>query len=153
MFEPASQGYYGTFSVMENIYREYVEELFGEEEPEFNDDPFWYKKTRAYAALRGYLDTGGGSIFLTGIATNLLNLRPEVCTLLLFESPDWGSEELGRLKRNWEYHRKLGFDIPLGPELETSGKYEELAPTEIVVPGAAAFALGFRLASARTQRR
>ena len=51
--------------------------------------------------------------YFTGVAINLLNLRPEICTLLLIKDPNWiknhgrakkvNGYQLTKLNFNWEY--------------------------------------------------
>lgn len=74
-----------------------------------------------------------GRLYLSGVAVNLLNLRPEICTLFTVDDP-------GRLELNGEFlpgvvRAGLGTDEEMVRALE-------LTPERITPPGAAALFLG-----------
>ena len=92
----------------QQIYREILEELFAY--PEQVQPPRWdyFHDHPALLALLDLLARGGAQLCATGIAFNLLTLRPEVCTLLLIHDPAW--------------HARVsapGSDIPLAVAEET----------------------------------
>lgn len=149
------------FSVRENVLREYVEELFSKEDQTVSTTaPYWYEKTDPYKGLCELLDpkNGGATLYLTGICINLLNLRLEICTLLLINDLSWERDWLSKSKVNFEYtdekpsdgkkpgQRTLCKKIRLESDEELLATYEELAPTNMVGVGAAALKLGVRLA-------
>jgi len=72
------------FSVYATVLREFVEELYGVEELETGDgriDPEAIYQRREAKLLIGMLESGAARLLYTGIAVNLLALRPEICTL------------------------------------------------------------------------
>ena len=73
-----------SWSVRQQIEREYLEELFGMEEgiADFSQQP-------ALVELRAMMQAGTARIVPTGIVFNLFNLRPEICALLLIEDETW----------------------------------------------------------------
>jgi hypothetical protein len=109
--------------------------------------------------LQNLLNDNEADLYLTGITVNLLNLRPEVCLLLLIRTEDWylhhsqnPSDEL-RFKLNPEY--AIMSDSPLTKGVQKlvgrvrykviddeQIKGAPLSPGDMVPPGAAAFWLG-----------
>lgn len=149
MFEANPDDVLRTFSVRENILREYAEELFDYPEAHAVDHPPLYQNTPEVGALLTFIERGQASIHLTGLAVNLLNMRPEICTLLLIRAPEWRTMDFGR-RLNWEYaqtgsEESFGQSVPLGNEKDLLENYR-LAPEDMVIPGAAAFWLGMRAA-------
>ncbi len=82
-----------------HIYREYLEELFAM--PETISPPHTLMKDvplstlgagfdhPAYHYLQDLIKTGKAGLYFTGVALNLLTLRPEICALLLIHDPAW----------------------------------------------------------------
>jgi hypothetical protein len=108
MFQPATGHLEEEFSVTHNFEREYLEELFNRKEPEEHegDWQYFYGDTRL-EYLRSLISAGKASLTFTGLAVNLLNLRPEICLLLLIKDPDW-----------YEHHRR-------NPEAEQRFKFND----------------------------
>jgi hypothetical protein len=79
-------------------------------------------------------------VFLAGAAVNLLNLRPEICTLCVMDDP-------GALRLNAEFAPGL-IRLPLGTD-EAMARALDLQPASITPPGAAALFLGARLLRSR----
>ena len=80
------------FSVEHNIFREYLEELFNVQEVAVSGGavaPNYFYGHPNLGYLRKLLMTGGAELSGTCLAFNLLNHRPEVCTLLLIRDPEW----------------------------------------------------------------
>ena len=77
------------WSIKHQILREVLEELFGM--PEEIDPPRWdfFYDHPALRYLMDLLDSGKAQLCATGIALNLLTLRPEICTLLLIHDRAW----------------------------------------------------------------
>jgi hypothetical protein len=73
------------WSLRYHIEREYLEELFGMPETGAAD----FSAHPALLDLRAMLADGRALLHLTGVAVNLLTLRPEICFLLLIHDPDW----------------------------------------------------------------
>ncbi len=82
------------------------------------------------------LSLAAGRLYLSGAAVNLLNLRPEVCTLFVVDDP-------GKLHPNAEFEPRL-LRVPLASDARLAESLD-LHPGSIVPPGAAALFLGVRL--------
>ncbi len=122
------------------LREEYAEELFGKADP-------------ALEYLDALLRTGDAQLFLTGVAMDLLNLRPEICTLLVIHTPEW-----------FEQARQARLNDEFLPETVTSGFHgwvrlasdqvmiqeAGLVPERMIPPGAAAFWMGVDVLRART---
>jgi hypothetical protein len=52
------------------------------------------------------LESGAARLLYTGIAVNLLALRPEICTLLVIDDPSWFENEGGEIRFCGEYLRQ-----------------------------------------------
>ncbi|MCK5333991.1 MAG: hypothetical protein KAJ24_05735, partial [Candidatus Aenigmarchaeota archaeon] len=79
------------YSITHNIFREYLEEIFNiKEEPRAMHFKYFYKDPNL-EYLRNLLNEKVAKLYFTGIAIDLLNLRPEICTLLVIDTPDWYS--------------------------------------------------------------
>jgi hypothetical protein len=76
------------------------------------------------------------SLYLSGVAVNLLNLRPEICTLLVIDDP-------GPLTPNHEFLPGLA-RVPVASDASLI-RALHLHPGSITPPGAAALFLGTRL--------
>jgi hypothetical protein len=157
VFQPVGGTFQDEWSVRGQVYREYLEELF--DRPEVTDagqagrgdlDP-------CLAMLLQLLDRGEATLSLTGVAVNLLNLRPEICTLLLVESPDWFRHHSERAAPSQRF--RLNHEFGQGRDRRDAGSRVELAlagpdemiepvlePHRLIPPAAAALWLGAGLA-------
>jgi hypothetical protein len=144
MFQPSEIDLFEPYSIKENIYREYAEEMFRLSPPEGSMKVDWYNDTEPVKKLKEYLSKSDSGIFLSGVAVNLQNLRPEILTLMILTDEDWGKKELPLTKGNWEYDGQ-GTEIPL-LRLREYGHFDYFSPTKMVVPGAAALWKGGELA-------
>ncbi len=94
------------------------------------------------------------------IAVNLLNLRPEICTLLLIRSPEWYqrhthqdfpqeqfhfSQEWANTVRSENYLKSALNSVPYRATDEDLIQIAQLYPRNVAPPGAAAFWLGIDL--------
>jgi len=162
MFQPVLGDYDNEFSVTHNVFREYLEEVFGKPEVDrvpgaVRFDHFYGDPDLKY--LVRLIEKGDASLVLTGVAVNLLNLRPEICTLLLIRSPDWyelhgdgrgglskvsvtGPEFRAPWEANSERMRALQ-NVTLDNVVESSSVF---GPATTTPPGAAALWLGVDLA-------
>jgi len=90
IFQPSDE--HGHFpeewSVEHQVYREYLEELFGMDEVAPDRYDYFYEHP-AMQHLQNLIAAGEAELYLTGIAINLLTLRPEICVLLLIHTPEW----------------------------------------------------------------
>jgi hypothetical protein len=105
MFEAGNRA--DSWSVASAVMREMLEEVYGETEeqgdgePSF-DDHIW-RKEPLQTLSRGIAE-GSVELSFTGIACDLLNLRPEICTILFVREA--GLTEIRRMAMNWEYERQ-----------------------------------------------
>jgi hypothetical protein len=90
MFQPATPAIGHEFSLRHNIYREYLEELFDRPDPQQGEsDPDYFAHDPLLIELSHMLETGRAEWYYTGVAVNLLNLRPDICTVLLIKDDLW----------------------------------------------------------------
>lgn len=155
MFEPSRLSSSTPFSVVENILREVAEECY--DEPEHGGtttDETWYRKRESIVSLLERLDRGVDRLYFTGLAVNLLNLRPELCTVLyLGEDPDESSHEVvADMTFNWEFLKpseaqgsgigQIGERPFLDRDDIAIAAEGHLFAADLVPPGAAALWLG-----------
>lgn len=108
IFQPVMDGDNpAEWSIRRHIYREWLEELFGMDESNGNH----FDEHPALLDLQAMMQRGQASLHLTGIALSLLNLRPEICALLLIRDPDW-----------WRRVHDENSPYRLNTEAEASGK-------------------------------
>jgi len=94
VFQPSANPAFHSaeWSVEHQVLREVGEELFGMPEVEgwqsVKEADYFYQYP-AIAELRQMLIKGRAEHHITGIAINLLTLRPEICTLLLIHDEAW----------------------------------------------------------------
>lgn len=90
MFQATSDYKELEYSVTYNIFKEYLEELFDKpEELNRNLHPNHIYADKRLQYLLTLLNNGEARLYFTGITMNLLNLRPEICTLLFITNPEW----------------------------------------------------------------
>ncbi len=128
------------YHVGAKLREEYAEELFGKAGP-------------ALEYLDALLRTGGAQLLLTGVAMDLLNLRPEICTLLIIHTPEW-FEQARQARLNDEFLPETaagGFPgwVRLASD-EVMIQESGLLPERMIPPGAAAFWMGVDVLRART---
>lgn len=160
MFQPATTDLDNEYSIEHNSYREYLEELFSRKEPEAGEGAWnYFYQDRNLMFLKSLIDEGKAQLHFTGVAVNLLNLRPEVCLLLYIKSESWwqhhsqNADPNCRFRFNWEFmsvtdmiqhpqgaSARLKFIDDDEEMLESSG----VQPHEFAPPGAAALCLGHR---------
>lgn len=163
------------YSVRHNILREFLEEVYNvpdvrKEHGEAN--PKWFYEERPVKRLLRMLNssdpTSRADLYYTGLAVNLMNLRTEICTLLLIRDSKWfqeesagprsekhiicfndeylSEEEASQIPRERRLDRdKLRIYMELGSQLEMV-KPELMRPENLVPPAAAAIHLGLRVA-------
>ena len=156
MFQPIIGFLDGEFSITHNIYREYLEELFNVSETPGAVHWKYFYNYPPLKILRNWIEQGTGEaeLFFSGIAVNLLNLRPEICTVLLIRSEEWFKKYSQPLSEQEGFHLNsefLGGVIPIPYKAPYEGRDKELMQQwplkakDMVPPGAAAFWLGVRL--------
>ena len=151
------------WSVSHNLYREYLEELFGVPEVEqaagaLAADYFYGHPNLLF--LRELLEAGAALLRGTGFVFNLLNHRPEICTLLLITDEGWfrRQKDVFAARRNGLEYLRLNREFVVGaaqdPELEAvtplpidDPRWGEVTrPWLMVPPAAPALVLGARTA-------
>ena len=146
------------FSIRYHFNREYLEELFNRPQPlASGESSFNFYQDPCFMRLQHYQEQKEALFLLTGVAVNLLNLRPEICTLLFIKTPEWftyhskGAPYQQRFCCNEEFceigdqkrkHSLFGFRIPYTDRDSDLIKAGGLYPDRIVPSGAAAFWLG-----------
>ena len=169
MVQPMAGDWMNEFSVEHQVFREYLEEVFNIEEvrkpPSTPSFDYFYKNPNLMYLKELLSDTSKARLMFTGVAVDLFNLRPEICTLLLIETSDWAkNHSQGNAARNLktieinnefktpdEMHalRKdyiLSVDLE-GSDLKLPGRIlEAMKPESITAPGVAALHLGLKVA-------
>jgi len=153
MFQPMTD-IHREYSIVHNVYREYLEELFGAPEIFNGPDPNYFYSDERLQYLQSLMNDCQAKLYFTGIGVNLLNLRPEICTLLVISTPEWykkgDKEPEHRWKINEEFtHIREGVapagefvgSFSLDNDLEMIKK-ASIYPDRTVPAGAAAFWLG-----------
>ena len=104
MFEPSNLAGDEPFSIVENVYREYVEEVHGHPDCD-GVDAYWYKHTEAFQLLDTLIKRGDAMVYLAGVAIDLYCLRPVVCTVLFVSDPEWPQRVFNTKNQSvgWEY--------------------------------------------------
>jgi hypothetical protein len=98
------------WSVKHNIYREYLEELFRVPEAEHAMgavDPQYFYGHPNLRYLQRLLAAGAADLKGVAFIFNLLNHRPELCTLLLIHDESWYADQ--RLVREETWNEDLPF--------------------------------------------
>ncbi|MBU2550154.1 MAG: hypothetical protein KKB20_17225 [Proteobacteria bacterium] len=86
------------------MLKEYGEELFSFElDPDVRPPDYFLSAWGPVAELRAALNSPRRARLLpTGLALNLINLRWEICTLLLVDDDVWWRKQAAAMKVNWE---------------------------------------------------
>lgn len=150
------------FSVGATVLREFVEELYGVEELETGDgriDPEAIYRRPEAKLITSMLASGAARLLYTGMAVNLLALRPEICTLLVIEDPTWSETESGEIRLCSEYlhqsertellpdQRWVQLIALEGDDLQPEAGWRRLLrPGTLVAPGWAGTVLGLAVA-------
>ncbi|MFW5690874.1 MAG: hypothetical protein ACOCXZ_00120 [Chloroflexota bacterium] len=123
------------WSLRDQIIREFAEELFGVPE---GLPPQALAAQPPAADLLALLNDGQAELVPTGIAFNLLSLRPEVCALLIIHDTGWHTRHADGLAAAAHTERQSTLTIPLAT---LAGLPHDL-PTRMTPQGAAALWLG-----------
>jgi hypothetical protein len=117
MFQPSKdwaaehdERYAEEWDLRHHVIREFAEELFDiEVDKTEGETPRRFYKIQEVQELNDMLQSGGARLFVTGVLVNLLNLRPEICTLLVITDKHWyrrhdeARDNRKGFKRNWEF--------------------------------------------------
>ncbi len=141
------------WSIETNIWRELLEEIYDEEEQLGHGVSELHDYLRAKMPIKIILeliDNGRAELSVTGICCDLLNLRPEICTVLYIADPRFA--EARRMVLNWEYEKE-GAAGTFGIQWNRIDKLAMslASASKIVVSGAACLSLGREWLAARHQ--
>jgi len=92
------------WSIEMNVWRELLEELYGEKELQGTGIPYindYFRQHSPIGSLLQMIQSGSAEHSVTGLCCDLLTLRPEVCTVLFVKDPTFADER--RMQLNWEY--------------------------------------------------
>jgi len=136
-----------SFSITNTILREVAEELFDHEEEvtpehETNCPP-------EIMALRELLQTGGAELLITGVAMELLSLRPEILAVLIVHDPEWLQQYESHIRFSSSEYANDTEDTKSDRDLDDETVLEpggEFAPENCVVAGAACLIVGLPVA-------
>jgi len=143
VFQPSGpeRFYAGEWSFTHHVLREFGEELFAM--PEFHTwksalaHDYFYSHP-AVGDLRAMLTQGDAQLQLTGVACNLLSLRPEICALLIIHDDGWYTRWQHELTAAQHTERQETRHIPL----DTLADLPDDLHLRMAPQGAAAFWLG-----------
>jgi hypothetical protein len=157
MFQPASADLDSEFSVTHNVFREYLEELFGRPDPKDGEGDWQYfYRDPVLVDFRKLIKDEKATFHFTGVVVNLLNLRPEICLLLFISDSEW----YGRHRSNTDPDYRFNFNDEFMRSIEAGAHPEQLVArlnyvrsdndvipqyishSDFVPPGAGAFWLG-----------
>jgi DNA-binding winged helix-turn-helix (wHTH) protein len=142
MFEASNTS--DRWSIELNVWRELLEEVYDDKEllgSECAELLDHVRRREPVAMLCQLLDKGAAEFSVTGIVCDLLNLRPEVCTVLFI--PDPAFVEAKRMQVNWEYEPEIRFGkFAVGWDRIDEVIEKDGAKYGIVASGAACIALG-----------
>lgn len=161
MMQPVSVDHQGEYSILHNIFREYLEEVFDHPEMEHLaevSDPKAFYQHPDLQYLQQLIDRGDAQLELSGMVVDLFKLRPEICAVLIIDTPEWIENHLS--EKN-ELSRPAGLTFPssqskitpstirsriFAVQLGKNGNLPEniLLPDHFSPPGAAALFLGLR---------
>ena len=128
------------WSVTHNLYREYLEELFDVPEVEHPGgavaaDYFYGHPNLLF--LEELLGSGAARLRGTALIFNLLNHRPEVCTLLVITDERWfeRQRDVYAARRNGLEHLRLNSEFILGASRRLDGDLEAVTTLPLDDPG------------------
>ena len=135
-----------SYSIKDNILREYAEELFRWQPPN-RLVPRPHRFSKYVEALETMFSRREASLHVTGISLELATLRADICTLLLISTPEWEKTWLPLFETTWE-HEGTAKHIDLGDSDETiyNNAESKIGVDNLYVQGAGAFWLGVRVA-------
>jgi hypothetical protein len=153
------------WNIRHNVFREYLEELFDVPEAQHSGRmlaPDYFYEHPNLEFLTDLLQNGGASLHGVAFVFNLLNHRPEVCSVLIVEDPNWYNyQKSGRRHGLTAIHFNDEFkdyearsrtphaDLRMSSELDSPVWANVARPWAMVPPGAPALILGAREACGR----
>lgn len=142
------------YSVAHNFKREYLEELFNRPDPEGTEAVYnYFYREPPIKYLHQLFENGLANLYLLGIAVDLLNLRPEVCTTLVISTPEWldthgakATDTRMQFSINSEFLNKPSLDFAQTlPYPFSQQRTAKLGPAQIAPPAAVALWSGLEL--------
>lgn len=130
----------------DNVLKEYLEELFNISDIPTAGKPLdihtyiQYHKPIVY--LEKLLKQGSAILTVTGLAVSLLNLRPEVCLLLLINDPEWWKTHTSIKADEFKFNDEVLKNLRLSYSDNDMDFLNTVNPEIMIPPGAAAFWLG-----------
>ena len=103
------------YSLVHNCLWEYYEEFFNKEEKETGDATAFYKE-KPVESLRNMLQNGKAELHVTGVAVDLMTLRPEILQLLYIKDQTWYDSIRNEIQISPEHI--LGKKLPTGKSAE-----------------------------------
>lgn len=142
MFEAPNLG--DRWSVTMNIWRELLEELYGKDEllgSAAAQEPDPILRIEPIPTLLSLIERGSAQLSVTGVVCDLLNLRPEICTVLFVDDPSFA--QVKGMDTNWEYARPTNRgNFSVRWELMDDVLRQDVPRHGMVPSGAACIALG-----------
>jgi hypothetical protein len=153
MFQSQFGDYEVEYNLLHSMLWEYVEEYFSHDESVTRrESSKWFYDLQPVKEMFGYLEKGDAELYWTGIAVDLLNLRPEILLLLRIKNVAWApNHETGGagcevFKFNAEWATPDGIPasqrplvrIPFCGEPAEAFRAGGLIPGQITPPAAAA---------------
>ena len=144
IFQPISRDEQDDFNITRCILRELGEELFSHDEIYGPGDKAPVKEYSEMVSLRQLLQTAEAELVITGLAVDLLNLRPEILSVLIVHQEEWF----------YRHHQAFRFspleyavdkETPGYVELDDAAIFEsngEFAPHRCTAVGAACLVVG-----------
>lgn len=154
------------WSIAHNIFREYLEELFNVPEVAHSAGavaPDYFYGHSNLQFLQQLIATGGATVESVVVAYNLLNHRPEICTVLIVRDPYWYSlqkDPFTARRNQLDSWLNLNSEFRSAEDNEPSARFESVRtlrlndpkwaeivrPWSMVPPGAPALILGAKAA-------
>jgi hypothetical protein len=111
VFQPVTGDKMREYSVAHNFYREFLEEVLGEERAEEPGSRLSYRyfyDNPEMMYLQHLIKLGQAKMVTTGIAVNLLNLKADICVLLWINSEEWIKRMESKVNLNieWKNHEE-----------------------------------------------
>lgn len=99
------------YSILPTIYREYLEEIWLEEEAAAREgDLNSLLQIPRIQNLHSMLDSGKAILQFTGVAADLLKLRPEICMQLILTDSQWYEELCDTMSDRKDFYALRDFD-------------------------------------------
>ena len=131
------------WSVQSAVWREMLEEVYNEQEQQGDGIPGFedhIRRKEPLLFLSRLLEKRRAEFSLTGICCDLLNLRPEICTVLFVR--DAGLTEVRAMSVNWEYEKQGPAGTFGTPWNRIDSDMRKVRAGEMVPSGVACFELG-----------